>query len=562
MHAEKERRLQRHRLDVLQVLLVRPRLRRRPRELAVGVGDHLDLVQQLVAHEVEEVLRGHDPVPIVDDVAAVHDVAEDVAQVVPRDLHRRGPLEVVVQHLCRVPEIAGGEGVLHVEAHGAELLPLEHQGVEVAKREEDGLDLAVPVFEVLFAEEREGPSQVCQHALRRLVCQFDGSLEEADGDAIAGVRGQEDAELGVAVLYGEDVELLLELATPLGHQVDVLQHDPMAFFVAELQLLHGDDVLALPHRDIVIVRVRLQQDHLSPKRLHLFDRVRAGRQDEEERGDIRRVFVRREEHLVERQGAITVHVFPPVRQRLRDPLRKCGGHAVRAQATDHEQFQEVGLVQPFPLQRQFALLGRHLIEPLFEAVRGVFLHVRREPVELVKLDQLLNHAPCVVREPIAERILRVWRRRPTQEEVEIGRPELLIQLPQLKQAEGEHRAENQLVVLEQPAVHPAEYRQADARDQGVGPLLHILAWSGPLDGLVQEGDEGVERVLVHVLHDGQLVHQEEQHGPLRCDRSVQLPGVVDLDLCGLRMRDLDRDFLRGRLRLLQALHQRNVLENG
>ena len=81
-------------------------LRRHPGHWVVSIRDHLGLVQDPVAHEVEEVLLAHPSVPIVDDVAAVHDLAKDVLQVIPGDLDRRGALEVVVQQGGGVAEIA------------------------------------------------------------------------------------------------------------------------------------------------------------------------------------------------------------------------------------------------------------------------------------------------------------------------------------------------------------------------------------------------------------------------------------------------------------------------
>mmetsp|Transcript_44591 Transcript_44591/g.129031 ORF Transcript_44591/g.129031 Transcript_44591/m.129031 type:complete len:240 (-) Transcript_44591:2839-3558(-) len=233
---------------------------REPRELPLCIGDHLDLVQQLVPHEVQQVLPAHPPVPVVHDVPSVHDLAEDVAQVVPRDLHRRRPLQVVVQHLSRVAQIAGRERILHVVPHGPELLPLQHQRVEVHEREEDGLDLRILVLEVLLAEECKGPPEVCQHALGGLVRQLYGALENADGDAGRRIRGEDDPEAWVAVLHGEGIQLLLELDTPPGHQVDVLQHDPVALSMADVQLRHCHNILTLAHRHVVVVGVELEVD--------------------------------------------------------------------------------------------------------------------------------------------------------------------------------------------------------------------------------------------------------------------------------------------------------------
>ena len=72
-------------------------------------------------------------------MAAVHDLADDVLQIVPRNL--RVVLQVVVHALTAAQQVAGVERVIHVPADAtrrvwqvthAELLTLENSGVEVA----------------------------------------------------------------------------------------------------------------------------------------------------------------------------------------------------------------------------------------------------------------------------------------------------------------------------------------------------------------------------------------------------------------------------------------------
>mmetsp|Transcript_9979 Transcript_9979/g.26011 ORF Transcript_9979/g.26011 Transcript_9979/m.26011 type:complete len:497 (+) Transcript_9979:380-1870(+) len=277
VHAEEEGRLRRHRLDVLDILLVGTGWRRGPRQFAIRIRDHLELIQKLVLHEIQQVLGAHDAVPIVHDVAAIHDVAEDVPQVVPRNLDRGRALKVVVQHLSGVAEIACREGVLHVVAHGAKLFALQHDRVPVAEREQDRLHLSITVLEVLLAEERERPAQVGKHALRRLVGQLDRSFQDTDRNTLARVSRQEHPEVWVAVLDREHVQLLLELDAPLRHQVDVLQHDPVPLPVSDVQLCHRDDILTLAHGNVPIVGATLQVAQLLAHGLHFLHGVCARR---------------------------------------------------------------------------------------------------------------------------------------------------------------------------------------------------------------------------------------------------------------------------------------------
>ena len=67
-------------LDVLEVLRVPERRRRLERR------EELERLEQLLAQEGVQVRRAQPPVLVVGDVPAVHDLAKDVAQVVPRHL--------------------------------------------------------------------------------------------------------------------------------------------------------------------------------------------------------------------------------------------------------------------------------------------------------------------------------------------------------------------------------------------------------------------------------------------------------------------------------------------
>lgn len=73
---------------------------------------------------------------------AVHDLAEEVPQVLPR--HLRVRLEVVVEDVDADRQVAGVERVDAVPALRTELSTLGDDGVEVAEREEDALELRLP----------------------------------------------------------------------------------------------------------------------------------------------------------------------------------------------------------------------------------------------------------------------------------------------------------------------------------------------------------------------------------------------------------------------------------
>jgi len=92
-------------------------------------------------HVFFEVGAAESAVPVVGDVASVHDLAEQVAQVLPR--HLGVGLEVVVEDVDADGEVADVERVAAVPALRTELAPLADDRVEVAQREEDALELGL-----------------------------------------------------------------------------------------------------------------------------------------------------------------------------------------------------------------------------------------------------------------------------------------------------------------------------------------------------------------------------------------------------------------------------------
>mmetsp|Transcript_68376 Transcript_68376/g.120735 ORF Transcript_68376/g.120735 Transcript_68376/m.120735 type:complete len:215 (-) Transcript_68376:844-1488(-) len=208
----------------------------------------------------------------------------------------------------------------------------------------------------------------------------------------------------MAILSCEGIELPLQLATPSRHEVDVLQHHPMPFFVTQLELLHGDFILALPHGDVVIVGICLQLDGSLPKCLNLLDRIGPRREDEEERRDVRGILVRGAQDLVKGQGGVAVNVLLAVGQRIPYPSTQSSGHAIRPQAADYQQFLEVLLIETLPVQRQLHVLWSQFLYPVPEAIGGISLHVLPKHLEAFQFIQLQHHGPGLIWQPVCQRI--------------------------------------------------------------------------------------------------------------------------------------------------------------
>mmetsp|Transcript_9632 Transcript_9632/g.23342 ORF Transcript_9632/g.23342 Transcript_9632/m.23342 type:complete len:350 (+) Transcript_9632:923-1972(+) len=335
-------------LDVLEVLLVAQVGRRR-----LELGEEGEPVHQLLLEEGREVRVAQPAVPRVGDVAAVHDLAKDVAQVVPRHLGR------VVQKVGRDDDahlqVALVERVAAVPADGPKLAPFAHDRVEEAEREDDRLELG-RLGRVLpdgIGEVEVRALQVGLEAARRLVGELDRFLQDGHRHDRLRHRGEEAAEERVRALL-ERLELLLELGQPGRHELDVLEHRPAAVGVHLVQRLLGDRLLPLPQRDrdqLAAIFVH-HWVHRLAERAHLRRRVDARREQEEDG--------HRRARVLERDGQVEVdrlavprpeHRHDPRAQRQRDAVGPDGAH--------DEQLLEAA--EPLPVSRQLLGLGRRVL---------------------------------------------------------------------------------------------------------------------------------------------------------------------------------------------------------
>ena len=92
------------------------------------------------------------------------------------------------------------------------------------------------------------------------------------------------------------------------------------------------------------------------------------------------------------------------------------------------------------------------------------------------------------------------------------------------------------MALKEARRHKAEERVRDRLGERGHALVDRLALLRLRQGLVEDRVEGRERVLVHVIHNVQEVHQEVDERAAVGVRPVRLEGLADLDL--LRGGDL------------------------
>ena len=166
VQAEHRRRVRRQLLvHIRQVPLVVQRGRVRRAEARA----QFQVVEELVVDQHREVTVARAAVPSVGDVAAVHDLAENVPDVVPR--HDGVGLDVRLQHVGADGQVARVEGVLARPPLLAEPPPPQHDGVEPAQREERRLEFRLlrARFDALVGEVGPATGDVRLDVRRRLV---------------------------------------------------------------------------------------------------------------------------------------------------------------------------------------------------------------------------------------------------------------------------------------------------------------------------------------------------------------------------------------------------------
>ena len=122
-------------------------------------------------------------IPVVCDVATVHDLTKDVFQVFPRN--NVVLAEIVVKHISTDCQVTIVETVDSAPTLGTEFLSSHHQGVEVAQSKQTSLELVrffIAFVDELLIEVGIGSSQVSLQVLRSFVGHLDGCLENGFRD--------------------------------------------------------------------------------------------------------------------------------------------------------------------------------------------------------------------------------------------------------------------------------------------------------------------------------------------------------------------------------------------
>mmetsp|Transcript_12554 Transcript_12554/g.15116 ORF Transcript_12554/g.15116 Transcript_12554/m.15116 type:complete len:274 (-) Transcript_12554:11874-12695(-) len=271
MQTKRESTLRRERLvDVLKHLPLVQRIRR-----VKELREELQTFQKIVLHVAIEVAERQSTIPIFNNVPTVHNLTEDILQIVPGNLVI--VLEVVHSALAATQQVTRVERIVHVppdtrsgpwDITHPKLLPLEERRVEVRQREANRLELRLLRARVdnLIREVRAGSLQVGVHPLRRFVRQLDGVLQQRDREPLLENRGrfrrQEQPELLIRSLRQLIHPLVQRTTRPVNRQVDILQQSPASVLVEVHQIVHRNGLLTLSQRHRRVPPVVRTESHL------------------------------------------------------------------------------------------------------------------------------------------------------------------------------------------------------------------------------------------------------------------------------------------------------------
>mmetsp|Transcript_20164 Transcript_20164/g.48101 ORF Transcript_20164/g.48101 Transcript_20164/m.48101 type:complete len:711 (+) Transcript_20164:1150-3282(+) len=582
----------------------------------------MPVVVQLRHHQHLQVGHARPAVPLVGDVASVHDLAEDVLEIGVR--HRLlgaragAHVEHVDSHLRALGEIAHGEAVdvAAAPADEAELAPAVDERVEAAQREEHRLKVLLAQARVheRLVERLPGAQQVGAQRLGRLVGNLDGVLEDRLGDRLlprerGRLGGEEAAEVGVGAFL-RLLQLALERLDPQRHEMDVLQEHPAALLHAPLQRLLRHGLLSLSHGNVDELAVLHGEPLLPQKRVQIADNVGARKEVEEARRLRRRLPVDIEDVerlLVDEHLAKLVEDQRP--QRGRQPVRTrraqqaqllklCGIRVLARRRFQLRAFQLDPLVpllgRSLNVSRQLGE-GRHLgqaADRLPDALRHEVLHLGVHGGGAHVLGSLDHEQHLLWVEESSELIRSLDVRVALQNlEEDAGHEQQLVLVEQTSSREVVHLIRHRVRQLLQPLgqidvllgvdcsiFESVAHASLDHRRRKTEPLervlplrhlddlghmhpISVVLLSGKINSLEEDPRECCKRVMVEAVHFVQLSESEEQQRCAISHASVIFTCLVDRDLRLLGDGDLLADVDRRALRVLEGLNQRHILRD-
>jgi hypothetical protein len=194
--------------------------------------------------------------------------------------------------------------------------------------------------------------------------------------------------------------------------MNILQHNPMSFFVSLLYSSTSNFVLTLTKRNTEewfssfnSVSISISFNDL----LNLFHRIWTRWKNEENRDLRLRVCNNWSQDIQEGWFWVHINILFTFRENVSDKSRKGHCYTIWTQTPKYKQFFKGSSIKLFPFQWKFNLFWLKFIVPIFESGWRIFLHILCKCFELLKLCESLNHVPWNIRQPV-KCVLSSWSR--------------------------------------------------------------------------------------------------------------------------------------------------------
>lgn len=170
------------------------------------------------------------------------------------------------------------------------------------------------------------------------------------------------------------VKYLLELLQEVRHKLNVLEEDPVTFFVSYCEFFQSDDILTVTKSDSVELLVNVNIVGLG-EFLDFEDGVGTRGKDEVNRSNGCGVIINRLQDLSLRQFLIALSIVLTIRKSSLNEVSESSSHPIRSEASDNEQFLERLTIKSSPIERKSIIFRSNLVVPLLEFLRCVLLNI-------------------------------------------------------------------------------------------------------------------------------------------------------------------------------------------
>ena len=500
----------------------------------------LEGIKEEVAHVLIEVGGEDPPVERVAHSASVHGLPDKVPQRAPRNAVAiaaavlAGLGQVGRDQRQRDSEIGLVEVVRHVPSEFSVLSPLLHHCVEECQGVDQGPEgLVRALLESFLGNLRVIGAHVELESVGGLRNDLEGSLEDAQGKLVRGLGRQPQSEVLVRLV--DLLQDFLQGLEPAGEEVAVLEHDPQAPRATRLDKLLGLGTHALPQRHVLELGTGLES-HLLTQFEDIEGRVRARTEDEDHWGHGSGLVVYSRVIQNRWENVLLAHLLDHV---LRDPH----GDPVDPEAPQQEELLKD--VEPVgQVLRKLLVFGRLVIVVLLpgflvpldafqdgaegvDLVHILCLHISRGGHVLVLIRQLNEVFPALVRDPVKGLLpISLLKAEVTlEEEVKLLSIKLSVRFQEL---DGHLEGEHELVLLKEAKTRVVVHVEGQSLNDVPQSDVQVRILLGLGKRSIKDGEEGGQRVLVHVENGRERVHDEEEDRASLGGRSVPRPHHVNL----------------------------------